>query len=206
MGNGSRLNILLTRSQRREAVASGAPEWQEVVARLLSPMQVRIFLASSGGEVIALVQQHSMHVAVVDAHLATAADSGMDGMTVLRMLQRLRADALDGGREQDVDRDADRWGRQAMDGGRMPSEWNRREEPAGRRIEVMGPRSPRRPGDESGKSPLVILLAPRREDRLIREALRADAFSVLPEPLDVNELLDVMARALQRFYGDRWPR
>ncbi len=63
-----------------------------------------------------------------------------------------------------------------------------------------------RPTEGPGESaPLVIVLSTQWSDRFMREALRRNVFSVLPEPVDVNELLDTMARALRRFYGDQWP-
>jgi DNA-binding NarL/FixJ family response regulator len=63
-----------------------------------------------------------------------------------------------------------------------------------------------RPTDAHGEAgPLVIVLATQWSDRLLREALRRKVFSVLPEPVDVNELLDTMAKALRRVYGDQWP-
>ncbi len=63
-----------------------------------------------------------------------------------------------------------------------------------------------RPADAKGESaPLVIVLSTQLSDRLMREALRRNVFSVLPEPVDVNELLDTLARALRRSYGDQWP-
>ncbi|MGC9261319.1 MAG: hypothetical protein ACP5I8_14735 [Phycisphaerae bacterium] len=63
-----------------------------------------------------------------------------------------------------------------------------------------------RPADVHGEAaPLVIVLATQWSDRLMREALRRNVFSVLPEPVDINELLDTMAKALRRFYGDQWP-
>ena len=63
-----------------------------------------------------------------------------------------------------------------------------------------------RPADAKGDSaPLVIVLSAQLSDRLMREALRRNVFSVLPQPVDVNELLDTLARALRRFYGNQWP-
>jgi CheY-like chemotaxis protein len=45
----------------------------------------------------------------------------------------------------------------------------------------------------------------RLDDRLLSEALKLDAFSVLDEPVQLEQLLQVMRRLLERFYGGFWP-
>ena len=52
----------------------------------------------------------------------------------------------------------------------------------------------------------VILIAPPQQtQQLLHEALKFNAFTVLPEPVDVNLMLEVMARALRRFHQNQWP-
>jgi CheY-like chemotaxis protein len=52
----------------------------------------------------------------------------------------------------------------------------------------------------------VILIAPQQQDKqLLQEALSFNAFSVLSEPVDVNLMLETMARALKRFHQNQWP-
>jgi hypothetical protein len=71
-----------------------------------------------------------------------------------------------------------------------------------RRIEV---RFDSRPS-EGKQKPAVILIAPPQEDQqLLQEALKFNAFTVLREPVDVNLMLEVMARALRRFHQNQWP-
>ena len=53
--------------------------------------------------------------------------------------------------------------------------------------------------------PPVILLSAQRTDAVLREALRCNVFSVLPQPTDWQTLLDAMARALNRYTRGRWP-
>lgn len=53
--------------------------------------------------------------------------------------------------------------------------------------------------------PPVILLSGQRNDVLLRDALRCNVFSVLPQPTDWQTLLDAMARALNRYTRGRWP-
>ena len=45
----------------------------------------------------------------------------------------------------------------------------------------------------------------RQDDRLLSEALKLDVFSVLDEPVQLEQLLEVLRRLLQRFYGGSWP-
>lgn len=53
--------------------------------------------------------------------------------------------------------------------------------------------------------PPAILLADRLSNNLLREALTMDVFSVMPKPVDLNRLLDSMARIVKRHYESRWP-
>ncbi len=51
----------------------------------------------------------------------------------------------------------------------------------------------------------AILLADQLSNQLLHEALGMRVFSVLSKPVDLNLLLDVMARVLRRHYQSRWP-
>jgi len=42
-------------------------------------------------------------------------------------------------------------------------------------------------------------------DHLLHEALGMKVFSVLSKPVDLNVLLDALARVMRRFYESRWP-
>ena len=53
--------------------------------------------------------------------------------------------------------------------------------------------------------PPAILLADRLTNNLLREALAMDIFSVIPKPIDMNRLLDSIARVIKRHYESRWP-
>ncbi|MCL2640845.1 MAG: response regulator [Phycisphaerales bacterium] len=60
--------------------------------------------------------------------------------------------------------------------------------------------------DQPRLAPTVILIAPQQQSQhLLHEALKFNAFSVLSEPVDVNLMLEVMARALKRFHQNQWP-
>ncbi len=53
--------------------------------------------------------------------------------------------------------------------------------------------------------PPAILLADRLSNNLLREALTMDVFSVMPKPVELNRLLDSIARIIRRHYESRWP-
>lgn len=191
--------MLLTQPHTRRSTF-GPPDWPELVSRLLSPMHVQTFVAHNGSEAISLVQRYAMHVAVVNADIPDDENYGMDSMTVLRLIQCLQRDSGDGktsGRMESPERRP----------GAAPTGGIEKDPAGSRRIPVTGEKISRSEWDQTSASrPLVILLAPLRTDRLMREALRRDVFSVLPAPVNLNELLDAMARALKRFYGDHWPQ
>jgi len=45
----------------------------------------------------------------------------------------------------------------------------------------------------------------RTDNRLLAEALKLHAFSVLDQPVQLEQLLDVLRRLLARFYDGHWP-
>lgn len=56
--------------------------------------------------------------------------------------------------------------------------------------------------------PTILLADPSARglaSSLMHEALTAQVFSVLPKPIELNLLLDTLARALRRYYQNRWP-
>ena len=62
----------------------------------------------------------------------------------------------------------------------------------------------------SNSLPPAILLADASGARglsgtLLHEALTARVFSVLPKPIELDLLLDTLARALKRYYQNKWP-
>jgi hypothetical protein len=54
-------------------------------------------------------------------------------------------------------------------------------------------------------APTSILLANHLTDHLLHEALGMHVFSVLSKPVDLNMLLDALARILRKRYASRWP-
>lgn len=58
---------------------------------------------------------------------------------------------------------------------------------------------------ELENAPPAILLANDLTSALLREALGMHVFSVLSKPVDLNVLLDALARVMRRYYESRWP-
>jgi CheY-like chemotaxis protein len=72
---------------------------------------------------------------------------------------------------------------------------------AGLRLLELFHRLPNRP-------PMVVVHRPaynREADRLLREALRLGAFSVLHKPVELEQVLAVFRRLLDRQYHGNWP-
>jgi CheY-like chemotaxis protein len=76
------------------------------------------------------------------------------------------------------------------------------------RFETRGPDTGTAPPYTPPPGPVVILIAPppaQQDKELLREALKFNAFSVLSEPVDVEVALEVMARAMKRWFSGAWP-
>lgn len=55
------------------------------------------------------------------------------------------------------------------------------------------------------KATPAILLVNHLTTHLMQEALGNQVFSVLSKPVDLNVLLDALARVLRRYHENRWP-
>jgi len=190
MGGASRLNLLLTHEEQNPLAGQA---WYQTLHQLLAPMGVRTFEATSGEQAVDLIERHPIHLAVVDSRLPA-----ISGLNVLQLIQKLHDQ---GGRV--IPRPAPK---AAPDAASFHFQMNVEERSdAGsiqRRIEV---RFDARPA-ECKTGPAVILIAPPQQDQqLLQEALKFNAFTVLSEPVDVNLMLEVMARALKRFHQNQWP-
>jgi DNA-binding NtrC family response regulator len=58
---------------------------------------------------------------------------------------------------------------------------------------------------ELHKATPAILLTSHLTTHLLHEALGMQVFSVLSKPVDLNVLLDALARVLRRYHENRWP-
>ena len=75
--------------------------------------------------------------------------------------------------------------------------------PGGLKLLQVIQRSQRRP-------PAVMIVRsrhfdPRVDNFVLNEALRLNAFSVLDQPVELEQMLSVLRRALERYFGGRWP-
>jgi CheY-like chemotaxis protein len=59
--------------------------------------------------------------------------------------------------------------------------------------------------NDLAQPPPAILLANHMTNHLLQEALGQHVFSVLSKPVDLNMLLDSLARVMRRYYESRWP-
>jgi CheY-like chemotaxis protein len=166
-------------------------------------MGVRTFEATSGKQVVDLIEQHPIHLAVVDSRLPS-----ISGINVLQLIQKLRDQPERFGGSAAPAKPPQAGGLNAAPGPENGFSFQMQvseTSDAGtlhRRIEV---RFDARPS-EGKQKPAVILIAPPQEDKqLLQEALKFNAFTVLSEPVDVNLMLEVMARALRRFHQNQWP-
>jgi CheY-like chemotaxis protein len=185
MATDTRLNILLTHEERKPIAGQA---WYETLSHLLAPMGVRTFEATSGQQAVDLIEKHPIHLAVVDSRLPF-----ISGINVLKLIAKLREQGqratLPPGTTSGVHI-------------QMHVEEKTEEGHSQRRIQV---RFDARPA-QAAPTPTVILIAPQQQDKqLLQEALSFNAFSVLSEPVDVNLMLETMARALKRFHQNQWP-
>lgn len=63
----------------------------------------------------------------------------------------------------------------------------------------------RRPAMPGGIQPATILLAESLSTALLHEALGQSVFTVLAKPVNHDQLLDALARAMRRFHNSQWP-
>ena len=64
---------------------------------------------------------------------------------------------------------------------------------------------PAPPPFTSNFSPAAILLADTLSTPLLHEALSMSVFTVLAKPVNHEQLLDALARAMRRFHNSQWP-
>jgi CheY-like chemotaxis protein len=188
---GDRLNLLLTHEERKPFAGQ---HWYQTLTQLLAPMGVKTFEATSGQQAVDLIEHHPIHLAVVDTRLPA-----ISGINVLQLIQKLR----DQGKPQSASPPAPP---QAGTSFHLQMNLQERTETGRtqRRIEVRFDARPAQPKPD----PAVILLAPpppEQDKQLLQQALQFNAFTVLSEPVDVNLMLEVMARALRRFHQNQWP-
>jgi CheY-like chemotaxis protein len=204
----SRLNLLVTHRDAQHAAMRNP--WYQTVTQLLAPLGVRTFEATTAPEAIALIEKEPIHLAVVDTRL-----QGMGGqLGVLRLIQRIRERnrtlvppaSFEHPQQAEPTTDTRTVRNDAPIGPFRMQVHIQHDGSKGGRIEVHFGGTPGGQKTPMVISPTVILLTPNRDDALLHEALKCDAFSVLTEPVDLNLMLDIMARAMKRFHQNQWPQ
>lgn len=188
MTMNARLNILLTHRQAPRGSAPSRPAydrpqpWHETLPQLLSPLGVQTFQATSGPQALDVLEHHPIHLAVVDTRL-----SETDRLSMLRLIQK-------------ITETTQRHAAQGTNSFRVQVNMSVANQQ--QRVEVRF-QSQSHPAPVT---PTVILVTPARDDQLLTEALKFNVFTVMPEPVYVNLMLDVMARAMRRFHHNQWPQ
>ena len=151
--------------------------WTIQLPRLLAPQGVMAHVAHSGEEAIRMAARIEFHAAVIDLSIprSGANSEATDEQDNEPISPEVKA-AVRAAGGPDV--------------------------PAGLWLLEFFRRLPNRP-------PVVVVHSPafsRREvDRLLRDAIRLDVFTVLPKPVELENLLHVFRRLLDRQYRGVWP-
>ena len=153
----ARFNVLLTEDREHSP-----GHWTRQLPRLLQPQGVRAYVARTGREAVALVNDVEIHAALID--LATPQDAP--------------ANPAPGNSPSSV--------------GDAQGLWV---------LEVLR-RLPNRP-------PVVVVnsraIARIEAQRCLNQALRLGAFTVVNRPSDIEDMLNVIRRLIDRQYEGAWP-
>ncbi len=151
-GRGGRFNVLLTQDREQHI-----EHWTSQLPRLMRPLGVEAFVATTGRQALALAEEHQIHAALIDLHTPRGDQAGHAGTT--------------------------------GSGGGI---WL---------LEVLA-RRPQRP-------PVVVVntrtYTPAAAQRYLNTALRLGAFSVIDQPIELDQLLRVIQRLIDRNYRGQWP-
>lgn len=216
MGVGTRFNLLLTHgrgSGRTERGDYAQPKpWYETLADVLAPLGVQTYQATTGPTALQVIQDHPIHLAVVDTRISA------DGLGLLRMLESIRQRALTADYWQSLPTPQKTGATpDASQSFRVQVQWEAGTK-ANQDVQKMVVRfsaraneasasPPAPPQPSSAVWPTVILVTPPQQDpAVLKEALKFNAFSVMSDPVDLDLLLDVMARAMRRFHHNLWPQ
>jgi len=158
----ARFNVLLTEDREHSA-----GHWTRQLPRLLQPQGVRAYVARTGREAVAMVNDLEIHAALID--LATPQDDPTNPAG---------SGSVSGGGSSPV--------------GEAQGLWV---------LEVLR-RLPARP-------PIVMVnsraIARIQAQRFLNDALRLGAFSVVNRPSDIEDMLAVIRRLIDRQYEGTWP-
>ncbi len=155
-----------------------AGHWTRQLPRLLEPQGVKAYIARTGREAVDMVNDLEIHAALID--LATPQEDPTPGAGTLGVTGSNSGVGLSGG------------GISGGGGGEAQGLWI---------LEVLK-RQPTRP-------PIVMVnsraIARIQAQRFLNEALRLGAFSVVNQPSDLEDMLAVIRRLIDRQYEGAWP-
>jgi CheY-like chemotaxis protein len=155
---------------------TGEQHWTDQLPRLLQPQGVEAFVASTGRDAIRLAERFAIHAAVID--MGTPLGEALDAMS-----------------------SPPSGGSGAVPSPPTPS-GAAQAGPAGLWLLELFRRMPNRP-------PVVLLRKPAysrgQAERILRDALRLGAFSVMNKPVELEQLLAVFQRLVDRRYSGAWP-
>ena len=180
--SASRFNVLLTQDRQHSA-----GHWTRQLPRLLEPQGVNAYLARSGREAVDMVNDLDIHAALID--LATPQNAP----------PRTTSPGAPGapGYPDSPDSFNPASSRQKSGGGGGAGG-----EAQGLWVLEVIRRLPTRP-------PVVVInsraIAPKQAQRFLNDALRLGAFSVINRPSDIEDMLAVIRRLIDRQYEGAWP-
>ncbi len=172
----SRFNVLLTEDRQHSA-----GHWTRQLPRLLQPQGVRAYVARTGQEAVAMVNDLQIHAALIDLATPQNDETATPGSPAPGSVPGSApgAPGLAGSGSGAVGEAGGLWV-----------------------LEVLK-RLPTRP-------PIVVVnsraIARIQAQRFLNEALRLGAFSVINRPSDLEVMLDVIRRLIDRQYEGTWPR
>jgi len=231
MRGDARLNLLLTPPPAAYERGGGQP-WHRTVPQLLMPMGVRTFEGTNGPQAMELMERYPIHLAVVDTRLP--AIGGLNVLQLIQRLREHGqhpvlpiANAAKTALKDVIDSEKNAKNYSELVPGSNSGEFptNNPESPAIPAATAFQFHMKVEERSQSGQTqtrievrfeahvqpligPVVILIAPppaQQDKTLLREALKFNAFSVLSEPVDVDVALEVMARAMKRWFAGVWP-
>ena len=187
MQHSARFNILLTEDRPH----TGEQHWTDLLPRLLQPHGVEAYVASTGRDAIRLAEQRPIHAAVID--LGTPLGEALDPMP--RRLSTPHGstppDSAPAGSTRIRSTQSDPKKSRSSQAG-----------PAGLWLLELFRRIPNQP-------PVVLLRKPAysrsQAERILRDALRLGVFSVMNKPVELEQLLAVFQRLVDRRYSGTWP-
>lgn len=158
--------------------ADAAEAWHRTARGLLGAQGVTTLVARTGREALGLIEDSALgHGPRIHVAVLDQHMPLMGGLQILRRLQRELREAQN---------------RAIL-------------RPSAPAAPLSAERTPQTPASSPPAMPPAILLADSMASGTMHEALMVQVFSVLPRPVELNLLLDTLARALKRYYQNRWP-